>query len=252
MDSVPLPEFGCGCPGDKHGSHLTSCAAAHEYADNLKMEIGQSYRVPNWRYPLELRMRARVEVNVDLERWLSDPHRLREYMRWTHNEDFGEEKPIAYISWLTSEGLDLNMPSARGKIESEIEIDDWNDYDTRSWTAADTLALHQKLGIADADGNPCEPVIVEETIVDVERQLPFRPPPAAPQPTAEAQLLADLRALVVDQAGLEMLLNTWTHNAAVLAAQSINAKGVVAQVSYIIKNYGGLAEARRHMPVGGT
>lgn len=252
-EPVPLPKFGCGCDGDKYGTHLTTCGPAHEYVDNLVMGIGQSYRVPNWRYPVELNMTADVTVEVDFERWLGEPHRLKEYVRWHHDGDeYGEEKPIAYISWLASEGLDLHIPGhKRSAMESKIEITDWDDYRGRSWTSADTLALHQKLGIADADGNPCEPVSVPDTIEDVERQLPFKPPPA-PQPTPEAQLLADLRATVVDQAGLEMLLNTWTHNAAVTAAHTVNAEGVAAQINFIIKNYGGLAEARQHLPIGGT
>lgn len=224
MADVDLPEFTCKCPYKNLRSHLTSCTEAQAYTDNLVMQPGLSYAAINWKYPLELSFDATAKIEVDPVAYIRE--RLDHYRSWQDPVGSGAEKPVAYLWWLAEEHLDFYMPGCgRRVMEAAIEVTDW-DYH-HSWTRDSTLRLHQQLGIADADGNDCEPPTDAEAIAAVDQQLFFG---HTVQPTKAAALLDKLRSEGKTDDDLCVLV----HEAATAAAHAANDAGIEAQINFLL------------------
>jgi hypothetical protein len=249
---VPLPAhlLDDACPGSKWGQHLTTCAAAREWWDLPYDQRpgyfkGCSMRLVTWKFPVEIGAEARVTVKVDPFEYIS--RHLDDYIAFEVED--GEPpwmKPMAFLRGRVYDQLaeEIWTRFSHGGYVSDDDVDIQLDYGSRStWTEVDTERLHRGLGLIDSEGNETpRPPTPAEAAAAVADQLPIV---GSVQPTAEAQLIADVRGQLFKEGADEAdVLETTALGIALSLIAEARRGGVVEQVQLVVRLAGSIDAAR--------
>lgn len=148
---VPLPDSlrHCGCRMAPT-RHAMDCAVAIAFdatplRERPEYELGRSFAVISWDYPLRVTVEQKVEVELDPIAVILA--HADEYERFDMDSSYEEwEKPMVWLSEQIEEQLDTGGVSFRGGrrlSHDRTYFDDFREHPR--WTPADTDRLNQAL-----------------------------------------------------------------------------------------------------------